>query len=255
MKTLNITPAQQTLSMDEIIFEGRNKAYGAYNLRAKYNKHIIWVFLIAFSIIFSTVATAYITVNKKPAVILLPSNGPIVLNLPPAPPIAPPPPPPSNALVHVAVWRIPEVVDTVINPEIYLLAEETPVTVKYNEHSDGPIETITPEMPIDEPPTSFPDIPASYQGRDIEYFRTWVISNIKYPETATDLNLSGKVTIQFVVNKVGKVENIKVLRGVDKLLDDEAIRVINSSLDWTPGLIKGKKIRQVFTIPIMFKVQ
>ncbi len=69
------------------------------------------------------------------------------------------------------------------------------------------------------------------------------------------LHLNGKVTVQFVVDKSGKVKDIEVLRSAYPCLDDEAIRVIALSPLWTPGENNGKAVDVYFTIPVSFKLQ
>lgn len=75
---------------------------------------------------------------------------------------------------------------------------------------------------------------------------------IKYPEEAKKKNISGKVFVSFVVNKEGKVENPRIERGVDLLLDNEALRVIKLLKTWTPGSQTGIKVKVQFTLPINF---
>ncbi len=98
------------------------------------------------------------------------------------------------------------------------------------------------------------DMP-SFQGKDVNSFRTWVSQHIKYPEIAAENGISGRVYIQFVVEPDGHVDNVKVLRGVDPALDTEAIRVVKSSPKWTPGKQRGKPVRVAYTIPIVFVLQ
>ena len=76
--------------------------------------------------------------------------------------------------------------------------------------------------------------------------------NIKYPAIAKEYNITGKVFIQFIVDKTGSVINVKVVRGVDKNLDAEAVRVIKSLPKYKPGKQRGKAVRVMFTVPINF---
>ena len=79
-----------------------------------------------------------------------------------------------------------------------------------------------------------------------------IVQAIKYPEEAKKKNITGKVYVSFVVNKEGKVEDSKVERGVDPLLDKEALRVIKQLKTWTPGSQRGVKVKVMFTLPINF---
>ncbi|ADV45232.1 energy transducer TonB [Bacteroides helcogenes] len=83
----------------------------------------------------------------------------------------------------------------------------------------------------------------------------YLSNNIKYPTIAQENGVSGRVTVQFVVNKDGSIVDAKVLRGVDPYLDKEALRVINSMPKWKPGKQRGKPVRCRFTVPVMFRLQ
>ncbi len=80
----------------------------------------------------------------------------------------------------------------------------------------------------------------------------YIQKNIKYPAIAKEYNITGKVFIQFIVDKTGSVINVKVVRGVDKNLDAEAVRVIKSLPKYKPGKQRGKAVRVMFTVPINF---
>ncbi len=96
---------------------------------------------------------------------------------------------------------------------------------------------------------------ATFQGGDMETFRAWILQNLNYPESAAKKGIQGKVILSFIVEADGKIEEVRVLRGVDPVLDAEGIRVIKSSPAWVPGRQEGKAVAQQFTIPIAFKVQ
>ncbi len=92
----------------------------------------------------------------------------------------------------------------------------------------------------------------SFQGGTLEKFREFVQKNTRYPEEAAREGIQGKVIMSFVVEPSGEVSRVKVLRGVDPLLDREAIRVIKSSPKWSPGKQRGKPARVAYTIPVVF---
>ena len=82
----------------------------------------------------------------------------------------------------------------------------------------------------------------------------FINENLKYPEQAKKDGIQGVVVIQFIVNRNGKVENTKIMRSVNPLLDEEAERVIKSSPNWVPGKQGGKAVDVFFTLPIRFKL-
>ena len=94
-----------------------------------------------------------------------------------------------------------------------------------------------------------------FRGEGLKGFHSWVAKNLKYPEIAAENGISGKVYIQFVVNRQGKVEDAVIIRGADPSLDNEAIRVVMSSPKWSPGKQRGKSVKVQFTIPINFVLQ
>ena len=78
--------------------------------------------------------------------------------------------------------------------------------------------------------------------------------NVKYPKEAQDQGKQGRVIVQFVVNKDGSISNDTIVRSVDPLLDAEALRVVRSMPNWTPGKQKGEAVRVRFTLPVTFRL-
>jgi len=76
--------------------------------------------------------------------------------------------------------------------------------------------------------------------------------NVKYPPEAKNQEISGKVFISFIVDKKGKIKDVKVVRGVDPLLDNEALRVVSTMPKWKAGKHQGKKVNVLYNLPISF---
>lgn len=93
----------------------------------------------------------------------------------------------------------------------------------------------------------------SYPGGDNKLLRD-IMSRVKYPELAKENGIQGKVYIEFIVNKKGNVDRVKVSRSVDSSLDEEAMRVIKTLSGWTPGMQRGKAVNVSFTVPINFRL-
>ena len=98
------------------------------------------------------------------------------------------------------------------------------------------------------------DMP-SFQGGDQNTFRMFIQKNLVYPPIAAENGIQGTVYVNFVVETTGEVSKAVVIRGVDPALDKEAIRVIMSSPNWSPGKQRGKPVRVQFTFPIKFVLQ
>jgi TonB family protein len=84
---------------------------------------------------------------------------------------------------------------------------------------------------------------------------SWIFSNIKYPAEAVKNKIEGVVHTGFTVSSTGKVQNVKVRKGVNPVLDAEAVRVIKSMPDWKPGSQHGQPVDVEFTVPIEFKLE
>lgn len=82
----------------------------------------------------------------------------------------------------------------------------------------------------------------------------YMMKNIKYPKQAMKEGIQGRVTVSFIVEKDGRVTNVRLLRSVQSALDKEAIRVVKSMPKWTPGKHNGKPVRVRFNLPVMFKL-
>lgn len=80
----------------------------------------------------------------------------------------------------------------------------------------------------------------------------FISKNIEYPKKSRRKNSQGKVYVQFVVDKTGEVVNTKVLRGVDKYIDAEALRVVNKMPRWKPGKQRGEPVNVYFNLPLNF---
>lgn len=97
------------------------------------------------------------------------------------------------------------------------------------------------------------DQEANFPGGSSELMN-FIGKNVKYPEEAMRNEEQGKVFVEFIVNVDGSVSDVKVLRGVSKLLDREAMRVVKRMPDWTPAEIGGNKVRSRSILPINFRL-
>lgn len=79
--------------------------------------------------------------------------------------------------------------------------------------------------------------------------------NIKYPKEAIEANITGKVFVQFVIEKDGSITNAKIARSASTLLDAKALRIVNNMPQWIPGKQRGKAVRVAYTLPISFSLE
>jgi protein TonB len=96
------------------------------------------------------------------------------------------------------------------------------------------------------------EVMPSFKGGGLEKFREWITKRTKYPQAAYDKRIRGTVFLTFIVEKDGSVSNVTVVKGVDPLLDDEAVKSISESPKWTPGLQRGEPVRVRYSIPLNF---
>ena len=93
-----------------------------------------------------------------------------------------------------------------------------------------------------------------FPGGTAEMYK-WLSSHINYPAAASEEGVQGKVIVEFVVSRTGKVENVRVLRGRHPALDKEAVRVVKAMHAWNPGRNNGQPVKVTYTLPVTFKLQ
>lgn len=98
--------------------------------------------------------------------------------------------------------------------------------------------------------------PSFLGSRDPRVFLDkWVYTYMKYPKEAVRNGIQGRVLVDFVIDEKGKVRDVKVLKGADPLLDDEAVRIISASPDWKPGWLLGKKVKSRMSLYVEFRLE
>ncbi len=151
------------------------------------------------------------------------------------PEVAPPPPVIEEIEVVEDDEEIEEIDLTAIEDEIDEVPDEEPVEI------------------VAEPIADFAEVEPSFPGGEAAMM-SWIQENIEYPPLAVEMGEQGKVFVQFVVNKDGSIEQVKVLRGVSDAIDQEAKRVVRTMPKWSPGEQAGKKVRVRYTLPIHFRL-
>jgi protein TonB len=247
----------------DIVFEGRNKVYGAYELRKSNNKTAVKALVIG-AIVFALAVSLPLIVSLLPdsseadevldtkiVSIKLPPKEDIKKNIPP-----PPPPPPK-------VDQVKFVKPVVAKAEE--ITEEPPKTVEIKDKKLGavtikgdpdavltvePVGTGTAAV-VEEVDNQIyntagievkPDFPGG-----INKFYKFVGDNYQTPE---EDGLKGKVYVTFVVEKDGSLTDIKVIRDIGYGTGKEAIRVLKKSPKWSPGVQNGKPVRVLYSLPI-----
>jgi protein TonB len=250
---------QRPEGLEEMIFENRNKDYGAYALRKQLNatltKSVLLTLCIAAIV---CLLLLYLSNREEINQPLLPEViTATLIKLPNLDFKIPQPPPESDFLKKaVNIYLPPKPVE-----ELQQNNSEKLISMPDLTHNlDIPRENILqsaitdPEIPVEDKPFfKVEEMPAFNKG-GLENFIQWVQANLIYPQIAIENEIEGKVTASFVIGVDGHLDNINIIRGVDESLDNEAIRVLKMSPLWTPGKQGGKPVRVMFIMPIVFQL-
>lgn len=257
----------------DVVFADKNKAYGAYELRKENGTNTSKSLFIAtslFVLLFFTPKIINLIKGSLPEedklkaqeVVIAPPP-PINPKTPPPPPVEPPPPKQDQIKMPPPIVKPDEeVIDNPPTVEDVKKADPGQKTIKGDPDADIVITTSAGEGPkqaaVVEDNNLYdfvsiekqPDFPGG-----MAKFYNYVANKTVYPETAKENNVQGKVFLEFVVEKDGKLTDIKVVRGLGSGLDEEAIRVLKASPRWIPGIQNAKPVRVKFNIALNFALQ
>ena len=266
----------------DLVFQGRNKVYGAYQLRRGTGKRNIWamVFVAAVAAVtylglaaynsyqeaqkakFEAEMEASLLDAKKEAKVEKKTETPKVEQVQ------------KVEKVKSSIAFTPPVIkkDSEVKPEEEMKTQdelkETKTAigafdVKGNDESGGTVLKAVEEIATPEPPKQEaeqnkvfdvveqqPQFPGGMGA-----LNQWLGSNIKYPAMAAENGIEGRVIVQFVVERDGSVSGVHVVRGVDSSLDKEATRVVAQMPKWIPGKQNGSAVRVKYTVPVTFRLQ
>ncbi len=254
-------------SRNNVVFEGRNQNYGAFELRQNYNKRV--VFILAGMILFSLALLGVKKFMDRPKTEEVVENLKTEqIDLTPPPPVEetppPPPPPPPPPMAEMIAFTPPVIKDDAVEEEPQKLQEEVKeiqvgakdqegdkdIIAPPTEEVKGPAEVAAPEIfTIVEEQAEFPGGTAAM----MKYMR----DNTQYPAMAREAGISGKCFLKFVVNESGDISNVEILKGVPGCndCDKEAIRVVKSMPKWKAAKMTGRSVKCYFNLPFSFKIQ
>lgn len=275
-KNINLT-SQEWI---DLIFEGKNKSYGAYRLRQSSGKRHLYAFLVVVIvtiIVFFAMRmiTTYQTERKaKESMTQVTELSNIQLQQPEVPEeniiqqyIAPPPVELKSSIKFTppVIKKDEEVSeDAEMKTQEFLTTSDLSISIAdvkgTNEETGVDIATLQDHKVIvaaEEPEEKIFEVveqPASFPGGQAALM-TWLSENIRYPVIAQENGIQGRVILQFVVSSDGTIDDIKVVRGVDPSLDREATRLVSEMPKWIPGRQGGRAVKVRFTLPIVFRLQ
>ncbi len=265
----------------DLVFEGRNQAYGAYKLRKGTAKRNIWsiiIVIVAMGLLYSAIFinNAYEESKRKAAYneamelskLIEKKEAKVEKKAPEKVEIIKP----IERVKSSIKFTAPVIKkDSDVKPEEEMKNQEelqkTNTTigafnVQGNDEEGGEIlkakeEIVQPAEPPKEEETKIFDVVEEMpmfpggEGALMEYLQ----KNLRYPAVASENGIEGRVIVRFVVGKDGSVSNVTVARGVDPSLDKEAVRVVESMPKWTPGKQNGQAVNVFYTLPVTFKLQ
>ncbi len=260
----------------QMIFEGKNQAYGAFRMR-KYSArrhNIAMLVIVAIAAIAFILPTLIKLVTPKQeereimteVTTLSKLEAPEVKQKEVQKVVAVAPPPP--ALKSTIKFTAPKIVeDDKVSEENEIKSQEelnaTDVAisiadVKGNDEENGADiadlkQIVVQGEPEEEQVFDFAEQMPSFPGGQQELM-AYLGKNIKYPTIAQEQGVQGRVIIQFVVETDGSITDVTVARGVDPYLDKEAVRVVKTMPKWIPGRQNGKPVRVKFTVPVLFRL-
>jgi protein TonB len=250
-------------AFDDIVFENRNKEYGAYRLRKRYSRNVIISMLIGIIILATAVITPYLNAKaaesrakkaeRQVEIKMENLDQPAEQVAPP-----PPPPPPPQDVVQQARYVPPVVVDSVKPEENVQLmtADQAQVEVK-NEEVVEEVQVAKEEVQEEEaeaePFVVVEEMPM-FPGGEAALLQ-YIADHTQYPEVAKENNIQGKVIVRFCVTSKGGVDKVSILKSVDPELDKEAIRVVETLPTFKPGKQGGKPVPVWYMVPINFTLK
>ena len=265
----------------DLVFEGRNKEYGAYVLRKETGMRNIKSMLLVFAVIIAIMAGVAAKVaieNAFPKKVAIETDVELTKLAEKKEAKVE-----KKAPVKVEEQKVVEKVkssvkftppvikkDDEVKPEEELKSQEDlnktntaigSFDVKGNDETGGEVlkakEVIAqPEPPKEEETKVFDvvEVMPTFPGGQQALFE-WLSKNIKYPVVAEENGVQGRVIVTFVVERNGSITDVQVAKSVDPSLDKEAVRVVKAMPHWIPGKQNGSAVRVKFTVPVTFRLQ
>jgi protein TonB len=250
-------------SMDDLVFENRNKEYGAYVLRKVYydnvHKALLYVMVFFAGVMMLTLFFPGDPLVKVPEI----PRGIIEFNI--LPTIEAPKPAAPSAQVRRAVTRATPTVTTAVVTDKVIPS----VTDAISGTADGAVDGVAPiegsgpataepvvaTPAVVEPPKTFvhPEVMPQYEG-GMEALARYMRKNLKYPAVARRMGTEGSVYVSFIIDTEGHISEAKVIKGISKECDEEAVRVVSRMPSWIAGRQGNAPVIVRMVLPIKFQL-
>ncbi|MEX2232160.1 MAG: TonB family protein [Cyclobacteriaceae bacterium] len=258
---LSTAPLEQP--WEEMVFEHRNKAYGAYVLRKGYSNNvtiglIVTIIVVMFLIFYPRLSKFF---GSDDVVARPPLRKLVYTELSAPPPIDKPKPAPPQIILPRLQKVIKFVPPKVVKEEVVELPP-TIEEIKVNETGavavEGPTEVIF-DAPVEEVVVddnelfTVVDQQPEFEG-GYNAMMAFIKQNMVYPANARRMQIEGTVHLSFIVSKTGTISEVKVLRGIMTECDKEAVRVVQLMPLWKPGKQNGRNVNVRFILPLKFRL-
>ena len=257
---------QSIPSWDEIVFENRNKLFGAYDLRKKYSSRLLRSFAITISsfilllfglIYFQNLPQAVVPTETKTDSVYISEY---VVDKP----------------IDTRIIETPFVKTTNRDDNSYMLVDTVRDDIERDTLSSSfsaatattgsgdsvSVSSSSNAFPSEGPALNFNDTFAlsgldqmpEYPG-GIDKFTEYIIDNLRFTEEAKGVGLSERVPVRFVVNTDGLISNVRITKKVGFGMDENIIKTLIKSRKWTPGMVKGRPVNTEFILPLAFSLR
>lgn len=254
---------------NDVVFEGRNKQYGAYLLRQIYQRNVLLAATIAVGMFLLALSVPRLLeyFQEEEAVVPLAAKTVRYTDLAPPPPIDKNVPPPPKLNVPPPVKTVIKFLPPKVTEQEVPEEEEMP-TIEEIKANDTGAETIEGDADVvfEGPPVEVPgdgggepeeftivEQMPEFEGGDAAMLK-YLANNIEYPRKAIRTNIEGTVMVSFLIDTDGSIKQVEVVRGIGMGCDEEAVRVVSSMPGWKPGKQNGQAVRVRRIIPIKFKL-
>jgi periplasmic protein TonB len=259
----------------DLVFEGKNHSYGAYNMRETSTKRhivafVIGILFVAFVAFLPTLIETVKSLAPKERMTDVTELSNLkmdeqklkeqdIIHKEEAPP-----PVPLRSTIKFTAPVITDAADVKEEDEMKsqedLQQSQKTVSIKDivgtdDEHGVDIADLQQHKVAVqEEKPLYGVEQMPEFPGGEAEMIK-FISDNLHYPASATEMGIEGRVTIRFVVTKTGEVTDVEVLRGLDPACDREAMRVVKLMPKWIPGRQNGRNVPVYFTLPVMYKIQ
>ena len=271
-----------TASLDDIVFDGRNRHYGAYELRALYQRNMsralviattVCAVLLAFPLVAqllkdATPVTKPIIVDAKPEIFRTEDVVPAIITPPPAQAVKPATTPPQLPTLKDVVPVVAK--DDKVKPDEEVPERDKLLTTQAGVRTEAGDPNAVATIPEDLPVGKVDDVvgevantkftwveqmPELPEGGGQPAIVRAIQKAVHYPSRALSNQIEGKVFVSFTVNPKGEVTDVQIVKGLGYGIDEETIRAIKTLPRFIPGKQNGREVSVSFTVPVTYKIQ